>query len=169
MILKMSPGMSPKPENLSCPCLLYLSVEYECPTVLWNRMALRVVPEDVLDWRSLESSSYWTALLLRLKLYSHFFISRPRHISFAFHLLSYTTTTMATTSTLKDQAIQLKEEGNILFSLKKYDEAMEKFTKAIGLDGQNAVFSANHAASYWALQRFRWTAFHCPLPQPTFF
>ena len=57
------------------------------------------------------------------------------------------------TSTMKDQAIQLKEEGNKLFSLKKYDEAIEKFTKAIGLDGQNAVFYANRAASYWALQR----------------
>ena len=58
------------------------------------------------------------------------------------------------TSTMKDQAIQLKEEGNKLFSLKKYDQAIEKFTKAIGLDGQNAVFYANRAASYWALQRF---------------
>ena len=66
------------------------------------------------------------------------------------------------TSTMKDQAIQLKEEGNKLFSLKKYDGAIEKFTKAIGLDGQNAVFYANRSASYWALQRFRWTVFcHC--------
>ena len=31
---------------------------------------------------------------------------------------------------------------------------IEKFTKAIGLDVQNAVFYANHAASYWAFQRF---------------
>ncbi|KIJ94563.1 hypothetical protein K443DRAFT_355043 [Laccaria amethystina LaAM-08-1] len=55
--------------------------------------------------------------------------------------------------TMKDQAIQLKEEGNKLFSLKKYDEAIEKFTKAISLDGQNAVFYANRSASYWALKR----------------
>lgn len=57
------------------------------------------------------------------------------------------------TSTLKDQAIQLKEDGNKLFSQKKYDEAIEKFTRAISLDGQNAVFYANRAASYWALKR----------------
>ena len=56
-------------------------------------------------------------------------------------------------STMKDQAIQLKKDGNELFSLKKY-EAIEKFTKAISLDGQNAVFYANCVASYWALQRF---------------
>jgi hypothetical protein len=60
-------------------------------------------------------------------------------------------------STMKDQAIQLKEEGNKGFSLKKHDEAIEKSTKA---NSQNAdVFYANHSASYWALQRFRWRCF----------
>ena len=41
----------------------------------------------------------------------------------------------------------LKGRGNELFSLKMFDEA-------IGLDGQNAIFYDNRAASYWALQRF---------------
>lgn len=58
---------------------------------------------------------------------------------------------------LKDQAIQrLKEEGNKLFSLKKYHEAIEKSTKAAGLQlhGQNSILHANRVASCWVLQRF---------------
>jgi tetratricopeptide (TPR) repeat protein len=51
-------------------------------------------------------------------------------------------------------AAGLKAEGNELFGRKKYDQAAIKYTKAIELDGNNAVLYANRVACHLALKRF---------------
>ena len=51
-------------------------------------------------------------------------------------------------------ALELKAEGNELFGQKKYIEAAIKYTKAIQLDGVNAVLYCNRAACHLALKRF---------------
>ncbi|KXN83637.1 Small glutamine-rich tetratricopeptide repeat-containing protein 2 [Leucoagaricus sp. SymC.cos] len=48
----------------------------------------------------------------------------------------------------KEKAEKLKQEGNILMTAKKYDEAIETYTKAIALDGTNPVYYSNRAAAY---------------------
>lgn len=49
-------------------------------------------------------------------------------------------------SDTKAEAAKLKDEGNALFIKKKYSEAHAKYTEAIAMDDQNAVFFANRAA-----------------------
>ena len=48
----------------------------------------------------------------------------------------------------KENADKLKQEGNTLMSNKKYDEAIEAYTKAIAIDPSNPVYYANRAAAY---------------------
>jgi hypothetical protein len=48
---------------------------------------------------------------------------------------------------------QLKEQGNALYIKKNYTLAIAKYTKAIALDGNNAVLYANRAACQLALQQ----------------
>lgn len=43
---------------------------------------------------------------------------------------------------------EFKEKGNVAFTAKKYDEAIECYTKAIQLDDKNHVFFSNRSASY---------------------
>lgn len=61
---------------------------------------------------------------------------------------------MPRSSDSKLAAVELKDEGNQLFRLGKYDQAAIKFTKAIELDRSNAVLYANRAACHLALKRF---------------
>ncbi|KAJ2927404.1 hypothetical protein H1R20_g9695, partial [Candolleomyces eurysporus] len=51
-------------------------------------------------------------------------------------------------------AVQLKEEGNLLFKQKNYDAAIRKFSEAIALDPRNAAFYGNRAACFYFLGRF---------------
>ncbi|KAF9015046.1 hypothetical protein BDQ17DRAFT_1320035 [Cyathus striatus] len=48
----------------------------------------------------------------------------------------------------KVEAEKLKQTGNSLMSSKKYDEAIEAYTKAISLDPTNPVYYSNRAAAY---------------------
>ncbi|KAJ8517034.1 hypothetical protein ONZ45_g5733 [Pleurotus djamor] len=48
----------------------------------------------------------------------------------------------------KAQAEKLKQSGNTLMSSKKYDEAIEMYTKSIALDPTNPVYYSNRAAAY---------------------
>jgi len=48
----------------------------------------------------------------------------------------------------KENADKLKQEGNTLMSNKKYDEAIEAYTKAIAIDSNNPVYYSNRAAAY---------------------
>ncbi len=48
----------------------------------------------------------------------------------------------------KENADKLKQEGNTLMSGKKYDEAIEAYTKAIAIDPNNPVYYSNRAAAY---------------------
>lgn len=48
----------------------------------------------------------------------------------------------------KAQAEKLKQTGNALMSSKKYDEAIQSYDKAIGLDPSNAVYYSNRAAAH---------------------
>lgn len=52
------------------------------------------------------------------------------------------------TDTEKAEAEKLKASGNAFMSSKQYDKAIEAYTKAIALDGNNAVFYSNRAAAY---------------------
>ena len=48
----------------------------------------------------------------------------------------------------KENADKLKQEGNTLMSNKKYDEAIEAYTKAIAIDPNNPVYYSNRAAAH---------------------
>ncbi|XP_076352981.1 small glutamine-rich tetratricopeptide repeat-containing protein beta-like isoform X1 [Tachypleus tridentatus] len=48
----------------------------------------------------------------------------------------------------KEKAEKLKNEGNNLMKLEKYTDAIECYTKAIMLDGNNAVYYCNRAAAH---------------------
>lgn len=50
--------------------------------------------------------------------------------------------------------MQFKLEGNRLFSLKKYDEAIKQYTKAINKSATNSVFYTNRALCNLKLQRW---------------
>jgi hypothetical protein len=55
--------------------------------------------------------------------------------------------------TSSQSAATLKEEGNTLFTQKKYKEARIKYTLAIGLDPSNPVLFANRAACNLSLKK----------------
>ena len=48
----------------------------------------------------------------------------------------------------KARADKLKQEGNALMTSKKYDHAIETYSKAIELDGTNPVYYSNRAAAH---------------------
>ncbi|KAM6498004.1 cytoplasmic protein [Amanita muscaria] len=48
----------------------------------------------------------------------------------------------------KENAEKLKQEGNTFMSSKKYDEAIEAYTKAIAHDSTNPVYYSNRAAAH---------------------
>lgn len=48
----------------------------------------------------------------------------------------------------KAEAEKLKNEGNALMKAEKYHDALANYTKAIQLDGRNAVYYCNRAAGY---------------------
>ncbi|XP_072142026.1 dnaJ homolog subfamily C member 7-like isoform X1 [Dermacentor andersoni] len=48
-----------------------------------------------------------------------------------------------------------KEEGNELYGLQKYDEAVKRYTEAIELDGSNVAYYSNRAACYMMLGNHR--------------
>ncbi|XP_066592395.1 small glutamine-rich tetratricopeptide repeat-containing protein alpha-like [Prorops nasuta] len=52
------------------------------------------------------------------------------------------------TAEAKAEAERLKNEGNMLVKADKYQEALNNYTKAIQLDGHNAVYYCNRAAVY---------------------
>jgi small glutamine-rich tetratricopeptide repeat-containing protein alpha len=48
----------------------------------------------------------------------------------------------------KAEAEKLKAQGNSFMSSKRYDQAIDAYTKAIAIDGNNAVYFSNRAAAY---------------------
>ena len=52
------------------------------------------------------------------------------------------------------QADYLKNEGNKLFQSKRYKKSIGKYTSAIRLDPNNAVYHANRSAAYLELKKF---------------
>jgi small glutamine-rich tetratricopeptide repeat-containing protein alpha len=48
----------------------------------------------------------------------------------------------------KAKAEELKQEGNKHMTAKKYDQAIDSYTKAIALDGTNVIYYSNRAAAY---------------------
>ena len=55
---------------------------------------------------------------------------------------------------VKEEAEALKVEGNNKLKAKDYNAALDLYTKAIELDGDNAVFYSNRAAANLLLRRF---------------
>ena len=53
----------------------------------------------------------------------------------------------------KTKASELKEQGNKLYTQKKWDEASQMYTQAIELDASNAVYWCNRAACYIRLKK----------------
>ncbi|KAH7918272.1 TPR-like protein [Leucogyrophana mollusca] len=49
----------------------------------------------------------------------------------------------------------VKEQGNVAFKAKRYGEAIDLYSKAIGMDPSEPSYLTNRAASYIALKRFR--------------
>jgi len=54
----------------------------------------------------------------------------------------------------KNKAKSLKDEGNQLLRSKNYDEAIGKYSEAINLDPQNAVYYSNRSAAYMHTNEF---------------
>lgn len=55
----------------------------------------------------------------------------------------------------KKEAEKLKGEGNKLLGKKQYAQAIDKYTKAIKLNPQNAVYFSNRAAAHTYLQNYQ--------------
>lgn len=51
-------------------------------------------------------------------------------------------------------SVEFKEKGNVAFAAKKFDEAIDCYTKAIQLDDKNHVFFSNRSASYAGKQKW---------------
>ncbi|KAI0985433.1 hypothetical protein GJ496_005450 [Pomphorhynchus laevis] len=52
-----------------------------------------------------------------------------------------------------EKAVQLKNEGNELMRLFKYQDAVDRYTEAIRLDGTNPVYYCNRAAAYLSMSK----------------
>jgi len=61
----------------------------------------------------------------------------------------------------KAEAESLKNEGNNLMKLEKFDEALKCYTDAIKLDGKNAVYYCNRAAAYSKLNNHSFALEDC--------
>jgi small glutamine-rich tetratricopeptide repeat-containing protein alpha len=57
-------------------------------------------------------------------------------------------TSSAPSADAKAKAEKLKQTGNTHMTVKKYDEAIDAYTKAIALDSANPVYYSNRAAAY---------------------
>ncbi|XP_011194335.1 E3 ubiquitin-protein ligase CHIP [Zeugodacus cucurbitae] len=64
-----------------------------------------------------------------------------------------------TTANLSD--VQLKEQGNQLFVLRKYDDAVSCYTKAIMKNPNNATYFTNRALCYLKLKRWELSCQDC--------
>lgn len=53
----------------------------------------------------------------------------------------------------KDEAERLKNKGNDFMKAEKFSDALESYTKAIKLDGRNAVYFCNRAAAFSKLNK----------------
>ncbi|XP_058789039.1 small glutamine-rich tetratricopeptide repeat-containing protein alpha-like [Phymastichus coffea] len=67
------------------------------------------------------------------------------------------------TKDAKIEAEKLKNEGNALMKIEKYQEALLNYTKAIELDNKNAVFYCNRAAVYSKLSNHQQAIKDCQL------
>ena len=56
---------------------------------------------------------------------------------------------------MADQAERYKSQGNTALQAGQYPEAIELYTKAIGLEPSNAVYFSNRAAAFASLKRWR--------------
>lgn len=54
---------------------------------------------------------------------------------------------------VKQEAEREKNEGNNLMKMERFEDALKCYTKAISLDGNNAVYYCNRAAAYSKLNR----------------
>merc|ERR1719230_632243 len=55
----------------------------------------------------------------------------------------------------KKVADEYKKMGNMLLQVSKFDEAIEKFTKAIELNPDNEKFYSNRALAYLKLKKYK--------------
>ncbi|KAG1773020.1 TPR-like protein, partial [Suillus occidentalis] len=63
-------------------------------------------------------------------------------------VVSSPSTPSAPSADAKAKAEKLKQTGNTHMTVKKYDEAIDAYTKAIALDSANPVYYSNRAAAY---------------------
>ncbi|CAG0923629.1 unnamed protein product [Notodromas monacha] len=64
---------------------------------------------------------------------------------------------------LKHNANNWKEKGNMLFKARKFQEAVEAYSKGIELDQHNALLPANRAMAYLKLEKFAEAEKDCDL------
>jgi stress-induced-phosphoprotein 1 len=53
------------------------------------------------------------------------------------------------------EALALKAQGNEFFKAKSYENAIEKYSEAIAVDGSDVTFFSNRSACYFALEMFQ--------------
>ncbi|KAF9233480.1 hypothetical protein BU15DRAFT_80089 [Melanogaster broomeanus] len=67
----------------------------------------------------------------------------------------------ASVATTEPSADEIKEKGNIAFKAKRYNDAIDLYTKAIEMKPAEPSYLANRAASYMAVKRFRLALSDC--------
>lgn len=75
----------------------------------------------------------------------------------------YRSTCCAISSDRKQEAENIKNEGNCLMKDEKYNEALNAYNRAISIDATNPVFYCNRAAAYSRLSDYQKAADDCKM------
>jgi len=128
--------------------LIFSIVEY-----LNKELANEDISEDAKEGLEVASQCLQTAYCLAPE-DTHLAVSKPIDVIFNEATVNEPLKKKAPpTADEKEQAEKLKLEGNDLMRAEKFEEAIEKYTKAIELDSSNQVFYCNRAAAFSKMEQ----------------